>query len=347
MEAEPTARFEADLLVVGAGMAGMTAGARAAQRGLRAVVVERAPQHGGSAALSGGFIWKINSAGEYLDHVPEGDATLARVQQERYQEGLDWIGSLGVHVGQGMSPHAMPYMSGHLVDILGYLERCRRLILDQDGAIITSATVESLVSDGNAVIGGLVVDRDGVTHVDAPFTVLATGGFQANPELVREYLGDAVARILVRSNRYSCGDGLWLGRSVGGALTDGAHAFYGHVMAYPIAKEFLPGDYLRLAQSMYSGYGVLLDQAGHRFTDESLGYFIERDAGRAPGDRARASCRRRPHPRALRLATANRGHGGDRPATRSGERRRPRRLRRQPRRARRPGGRVGVRRGGQ
>lgn len=48
---------EFDVVVVGAGAAGMTAALTAAKRGLSCVVVEKAPVYGGSAARSGAGIW--------------------------------------------------------------------------------------------------------------------------------------------------------------------------------------------------------------------------------------------------------------------------------------------------
>ena len=48
--------------------------------------------------------------------------------------------------------------------------------------------------------------------------------------------------------------------------------FYGHLIAYPV-HSFEPKDYLTFAQ-LHSGHCLLLNQAGQRFTDESLGDHI-------------------------------------------------------------------------
>ena len=51
------AEAEFDVVVIGSGAAGMTAALTAAKRGLRAVVIEKAPTFGGSTARSGAGIW--------------------------------------------------------------------------------------------------------------------------------------------------------------------------------------------------------------------------------------------------------------------------------------------------
>ncbi|WP_284741409.1 FAD-dependent oxidoreductase [Amycolatopsis sp. RTGN1] len=48
-----------DVVVLGAGLAGLSAAVTAATGGARTLVVERAPVIGGSAAISGGYVWAI------------------------------------------------------------------------------------------------------------------------------------------------------------------------------------------------------------------------------------------------------------------------------------------------
>ncbi|HEU5454065.1 MAG TPA: FAD-dependent oxidoreductase, partial [Nocardioides sp.] len=53
----PSLPTEVDVVVVGAGGAGMTAALAAGLRGLETVVVEKSPWFGGSTARSGGGVW--------------------------------------------------------------------------------------------------------------------------------------------------------------------------------------------------------------------------------------------------------------------------------------------------
>jgi flavin-dependent dehydrogenase len=82
--------IEVDLLVLGGGMAGMTAGAIAAGRGLSVGLVEKGPEIGGSAVLSGGGMIKLESPEALIGVNPGGDPRLARVLHENFDAVIDW-----------------------------------------------------------------------------------------------------------------------------------------------------------------------------------------------------------------------------------------------------------------
>ena len=66
-----------DVVVIGAGAAGMTAALTAAKQGLSCVVVEKAPTFGGSAARSGAGIWIPNNPVILAAGVPDTPAKAA------------------------------------------------------------------------------------------------------------------------------------------------------------------------------------------------------------------------------------------------------------------------------
>jgi 3-oxosteroid 1-dehydrogenase len=71
------AQVEYDVVAVGSGAAGMTAALTAAKRGLRTLVIEKAPTFGGSAARSGAGIWIPNNEVILAAGVPDTPAKAA------------------------------------------------------------------------------------------------------------------------------------------------------------------------------------------------------------------------------------------------------------------------------
>lgn len=107
--------LQVDLLVIGSGAAGMTTAARAARAGARVRVVEKAPQTGGSAAISGGFVWTAAEVDVLLAEDPHADESLVSALVEGFPEGIDWLRSLGIA------------LSGEINGIYGFGRRRRRL----------------------------------------------------------------------------------------------------------------------------------------------------------------------------------------------------------------------------
>jgi succinate dehydrogenase/fumarate reductase flavoprotein subunit len=247
-------------------MAGLTAAARAVHDGARVLVVEVAEDLGGSVRFAG-YAWTAPSRAVIDEILPEGDQELRHALVDHFPEGIEWIRSLGVHVGEAQP--ILGFGVGHAFDTNQYVETCRRRVLER-GEILTSTHTSSLLHDGTRVAGARLRLPDGtIREVRADATVIATGGFQADPELRAALVHPNAADIPLRSNPASRGDGLRLAREVGAATGPDNAGFYGHLVpsGIPFADS---GDFVGLSL-YYSEHALLFNLGNERFVDESVG----------------------------------------------------------------------------
>jgi succinate dehydrogenase/fumarate reductase flavoprotein subunit len=256
-----------DFLVMGGGMAGMTAAGRAASAGLKVLVVEKGPEIGGSALLSGGKLWTAKSPELFEQETPGGDPALRRAMLDGFDGTVDWLRSTGIHVDD-VSYH-LHYGKGFNFDIVGYFDWCRMRIEQAGGWVVRNAIAERLTVEDGRVAGAIMSDPDGETEVRSPWTLLATGGFSANPKLLECFVGPNAGKALARSNPHSTGDGMRLGVGAGGTISPFMKGFYGHVIQAPVHK-WGPREFRAYTQGG-SIKSLLINRQGRRFCDESLG----------------------------------------------------------------------------
>jgi succinate dehydrogenase/fumarate reductase flavoprotein subunit len=113
--------------------------------------------------------------------------------------------------------------------------------------------------------------------------VLATGGFQGDPELVERYVGPA-APLRVRANPWSAGDGLRVGLDRGAALSNGLDEFYGRNMA---DVDFDEAGFGPLAQ-VYGRHARIFNERGEEFFDHERVSWSELDLVQATAHQPRA-----------------------------------------------------------
>ncbi|WP_457255080.1 FAD-dependent oxidoreductase [Pedococcus sp. P5_B7] len=271
----PKEALKADLVVLGGGMAGLTAAAYAASAGARVVLLEKAAEVGGSAMLSGGGLVCPRDPEDFVKLNPSGEPSLIRRLFANYLPWVEWIESLGVELSEMTDAREIVGFPtfARTVDVRGFVARASSAIVRAGGHILTSVTTDRLVLDSGTVVGAAFADRDGGGAVLAPWTVIATGGFQNDRDLRRRHLGAGAESIVVRSNTQSAGDGLRLGIAAGAGIAGCFDRFYGHTMP-DLGREMGPIDYIRHAQFYLSPRSVLLDSHGSRFVDESHGYYV-------------------------------------------------------------------------
>jgi succinate dehydrogenase/fumarate reductase flavoprotein subunit len=243
------------LIVAGAGMAGLCAAARARELGVSPTVLEKGERPGGSMLLSSGVVWRYRTFDDFRGQCPDGDPRLQRVIAERLDDALDWLESLGAPVVRRETRN--PRTFGWRFDPRGL--------------------TDALFRAAGAVQTGHAVGADLTGHPEEPL-ILATGGFPV--KLARE------RDLALRSNPWSCGDGLDFAVASGAATTDGMDEFYGRAMPAPPAR-WGEGEFVDHAQ-LYGRFATVFDEQGERipqdpddWSENGLVQQVARRGGRA------------------------------------------------------------------
>jgi succinate dehydrogenase/fumarate reductase flavoprotein subunit len=255
-----------DLLVLGGGMAGLTAAARAARDGASVVLAEKGAAVGGSAMYAG-FIWTAPSTEVMQEVNPDADERLSSRVVERFADGLEWVRSLDVHVADPVT--VLGYGKGCATEMANYLLACERIVRDS-GELLLKANAQRLLIEDGKVVGAEITTGDGETRtVHARSTLLATGGFGGDPALRREHIHPLAADLPLRANKQSKGDGLRLAQAAGAGFGIPDAGFYGHLIPSKVGYDD-PTEFTDLT-FYHSEHGVLVNLDGQRFYDETLG----------------------------------------------------------------------------
>jgi succinate dehydrogenase/fumarate reductase flavoprotein subunit len=214
----------ADLVVAGAGMAGLAAAATARAVGAEVLHLEKGDVAGGAMRWSSGVIWRHADFGTFRRECPGGDEALQRTVFERLDADLDWLEAQGARVTEPSTGN--PRTVGRRFDTASVVDALA-------GEVRLGEPLRELLSD-------------------AP-VVLATGGFAASEALLREHVTPVPLRL--RSTPWSTGDGLRLGLAAGGATSAGMDEIYGRAMPdAPLARERWITD-----AQLYARHGELRD----------------------------------------------------------------------------------------
>ncbi|CCG04291.1 FAD-dependent oxidoreductase [Blastococcus saxobsidens] len=271
-----------DVVVVGAGMAGLCASVAALERGARVLVIEKGPRAGGSMFLSGGLVWTFTDKARLRKELPDGDEALQDLVMDSLGPSLNWLESHGIAVGPEQP--FMWYGRGRRVEPPTLTQALVRRVAELGGGVRLRTPMLGLMWEGCLVRGVEVWTPDGSMKIPAGRVVLATGGFQGNAELLARYVTPYADRCYVRSNPWSTGDGLVSAQAAGAALSPWLSTFYGHAVVAPPAR-FAAEEFWGISQR-YGQQAVALNLEGRRFVDESAGTgeeYLNQAVARQPG----------------------------------------------------------------
>ncbi|MEO8290921.1 MAG: FAD-dependent oxidoreductase [Gaiellaceae bacterium] len=247
------------LVVAGAGMAGLVAAARARELGAEVVVYEKGERPGGSMRLSSGVVWRYRDWERFREECPGGDPDLQRAVWAGLDESLEWLERLGAPVVSRDTGN--PLTSGVRFDPEGLTDALAR----RGGALKVSEPLSELPS-------GVPV-------------ILATGGFQGDVEAVRERITPEAPNLVLRANPWSSGDGLRLALGSGAAESAGMDEFYGRNLA--AAPQISAEGFVSLAQ-VYAKHARVENLDGETYEARTWSEIdVVQWTARQPGARAR------------------------------------------------------------
>ena len=278
-----------DLIVVGGGLAGLAVANRAAEGGLSVLVMERGaePDYFCNSRIAGGLLHvafrdMTRPADEIRASVADsvgrdgGPATaLSELLADDAGKVLAWLRAEGGAFVRGGAPEFMRWVmapprrrrggldwKGRGPDAL--LRRLTRNLAARGGELRLGSPVEALAVKDGRVIG--VQTAAGTER--ARFVLIADGGFQDNPELVRRHLSPQPERLFRRGAGGGRGDGIAMAAAAG-AATVGMDRFYGHLLGLDAFGNDRLWPYPTL--DSLAAVSLLVDGAGRRFCDEGLG----------------------------------------------------------------------------
>lgn len=283
-----TVEKNADVIVVGAGGAGMAATIRLEELGKKVILVEKTYRLGGSISVSGGnqvvqgsklqaeagvtddsaqsMIEDFQKNGEDLC-VPE----LIDLYANNIGTTTDWVNEYcgveynmqgGLHdLAEYTNDRELAYTGGGA----GATESLRTAVKDSGAEVLTDTTANSLIEENGAVVGLNATGKDGTTYVlKADSVVLATGGYGNSDDYLTEELQNSLYYGLMSST----GDGLTMATADG---VDAATRMIEYAKQYPNGVEASPGR----AKSTIDGNilvwpmsAILVNPEGERVVNE-------------------------------------------------------------------------------
>lgn len=299
-----TIQQTADLVIVGCGVAGLSAAVTALEAGLTVLNLERAPEHhfGGNSRWTEAYM-RMKSDSEVSDDFEEHfannagwhiDGNVLDALSETYQgwpsyvkahslpdpevistfadsvpSTISWLKGMGLKFG----PQPIYLLTQNTTRIaaqgggLQIIETLRARALSLGGEIRYETTAVDLIRTQSGTVSGIVaVGPDGVRQqLGAKRVVLASGGFQGNPEMMTRYIGPKARHIrpVALGGYYNRGEGIRMALDAGAAPA----GEFGSYHAEPVDPRSKQAE----AVVFIYPYGIFVNKQGKRFVDEAPG----------------------------------------------------------------------------
>ena len=293
-------KYDVDIAIVGSGLSGLSAALTAAESGLKAIVLEKLPDLGGTGIFPEGSLGigtryqKKKGIRTTTDqvfakvmefHHWRCNAAVIRILLNESGKTIDWVMDHGIKIEsiRTMFPPEKSLQVWHILE--GGGARVVKVMSDhfkkKGGMILTKTPVKELLTNNEGIVTGVSAkNADGETIiVNAKAVIIATGGFPSNKEMLEKYVPDVstpgMAKLMCRGPVVDgrTGDGINLALSVHAALA-GMGTLAGnspYLDDEPAIRQFNGPDYMKQMRCALSQPFLWVNKQGDRFYNESFG----------------------------------------------------------------------------
>src|SRR5919106_1769565 len=192
-----------DILVVGAGLAGFTAAVRAAEQGAKVILIDKSngPLGDGNILMASGSLRaggknpRTSSAELYKSVMSEGIGypDLVSAWLLTCGRAIDWLISSGVKVNESAAGRVWLDQAGEVSLAPVYkrdvgtraLASLKKSLAQLGGSYLNGVKGKKLIYQSDRIGGVIGIQAGEQIELRAGATVLCTGGFSANKELVK------------------------------------------------------------------------------------------------------------------------------------------------------------------
>lgn len=271
-----------DVVVVGAGFAGMCAALEAHEQGANVVLLEKMGSPQGNSIYAGGWVCAIGSRFQknhpedtkeafYADMMKvsknQSDPALLKTYVDNCGPDIDWLADHGFdfHVWENLPYPELSRMLSVPGDTRGGAVLIRHLLAALREAKVdiryNTKAIELVVDDDLHVEGvSCLTDTGRCDFLAKGGVVLAAGGFGSNKAMVTQFMGAWASRLVPRGSPWTTGEDIRMADSVMAKLI-GMDQFY--------AGPITPTGSANPNNIMQTGYGIQVNDEGKRFLQES------------------------------------------------------------------------------
>lgn len=274
--------LDTDVVIIGAGGAGMTAAINTAQAGKDVILLEKMPYAGGNTTKATGGMNAAethyqaeqgidDSVEQFVEDTMEGghninDKDLVTTLAENSAEAIDWLDSIGAPLPKvsfsGGATNARIHAPEDGSGVGAYLVTSLLKKMDElDINVMYDTKATSLISKDGTVTGVKAESKDTEYTINAKAVILATGGFGNNEDMIVQYRKDLKGTVTTSAPGIT-GDGIVMAEDVGAGLVD-----IEQIQLHPTVEQKTS---MLITESVRGDGAILVNQDGKRFTDELL-----------------------------------------------------------------------------